>query len=160
MKSPKKQTLFIASLIFLIGAGARAQTHAAAPDAAPSSKEALPSHEGAVIKGAKVFFVEPKDGATVKSPFKVKFGLSGLKLAKAGAVVPGTGHHHLIVDGGPSPRGAVIGKDATHLHFGDGQSETKLTLAPGKHTLTLQFADGSHASYGEEMSSTITVNVK
>lgn len=114
---------------------------------------------GAIIK-PRVFFVAPKDGASVKSPFKVKFGIEGLSVAKAGPIVPGTGHHHVIVDGGPVAKGAIVPKDETHLHFGDAQTETELKLPKGKHALTLQFADGSHASYGEELAATITVNVR
>ena len=72
----------------------------------------------------------------------------------------GTGHHHLIIDGHPVEAGKAVPADATHLHFGKGQTETTLKLAPGPHTLTLQFADGLHQSYGPEMSATITVTVK
>jgi len=53
-----------------------------------------------------------------------------------------------------------VPKDATHLHFGKAQSSTEVTLAPGKHVLTLQFADGIHRSYGSQLATTITVTVK
>jgi len=46
------------------------------------------------------------------------------------------------------------------MHFGKGQTETDLTLVPGKYTLTLQFANGAHQSYGEPMSKKIEVTVK
>ena len=134
-----------------------------APGVPPSSNTAsdTPTAGAAgTIVSPKVFFIEPKDGATVPQEFTVKFGLSGMKIAPAGKIVPGTGHHHLIIDGAASKKDEVVGMDATHLHFGKGQTETKLKLAPGKHTLTLQFADGAHRSYGEAMSATITVNVK
>jgi len=107
----------------------------------------------------KVYFVEPKDGAMVHSPVKVVFGLEGMTIKPAGDMTEGTGHHHLIVDGKPVAKGQVVPTDATHLHFGKGQTETELTLAPGLHTLTLQFADGAHQSYGPELSSTISVTV-
>lgn len=114
-----------------------------------------------VPAGAKVFFKNLKNGETVKSPFKVEMGLEGLKLDTAGAIVAGTGHHHILIDAGDSVEaGKVVPKDATHLHFGKAQSVTELTLPPGKHTLTLQFADGIHRSYGGQLASTITVNVK
>ena len=114
----------------------------------------------ALPAGAKVAFTSPKDGATVATKFTAKFSVTGMKLEKAGAVKAGTGHHHLIIDGPATPAGQIVEKDLTHLHFGNGQSEAELTLTPGKHTLTLQFADGAHASYGPQMSQTITVNVK
>lgn len=104
------------------------------------------------------------DGATVKSPFRVKFGVDALRVAPAGDATPGTGHHHLIVDGAAVPQGAVVPTDARHLHFGKAQTETEteteLSLPPGEHTLTLQFADGAHRSYGPTLSSTIKVKVR
>jgi hypothetical protein len=55
--------------------------------------------------------------------------------------------------------GMVVPKDETHIHYGQGQTEAEVPLAPGPHALTLQFADGNHVSYGEQLSSTITVTV-
>jgi hypothetical protein len=114
-----------------------------------------------VPAGAKVFFKNLKTGATVKSPFKVEFGVEGMMLDTAGAIKPGSGHHHLLVDAGDStPIGMVVAKDSTHLHFGKAQKETTLTLAPGEHTLTLQYADGIHRSYGSKLAASIKVKVK
>jgi hypothetical protein len=112
------------------------------------------------VKMAKVMILEPKDGATVSKKFKIKFGLEGMTIANAGTMTPGTGHHHLIVDGAAIPKGQPVPTDAKHVHFGKGQTETEMTLPPGKHTLTLQFADGAHLSYGEMMSQTIHITVK
>lgn len=114
----------------------------------------------AVWAADHVYFIEPSDGATVPQEFTVKMGEEGMAVKPAGTMEPGSGHHHLIVDGGPVPVGMVVPKDDTHLHFGTGQTETTLKLAPGKHTLTLQFADGAHQSFGPDMSQTITVTVK
>jgi hypothetical protein len=114
-----------------------------------------------VPAGAKVFFKNLKDGETVKSPLKVEMGVDGLKLDTAGAIVAGTGHHHLLIDAGDSiPVGTVVPKDATHLHFGKAQSSAEVPLTPGKHVLTLQFADGIHRSYGSQLATTITITVK
>jgi len=109
---------------------------------------------------AGVSFVSPTDGDTVGSEFMVQMAVDGMEVRPAGEVVEGTGHHHLIVDGGALAAGMPVPSDATHLHFGKGQSETTLKLPPGDHTLTLQFADGQHRSYGPGMSQTITVHVK
>jgi hypothetical protein len=115
----------------------------------------------AVPAGAKVFFKNVKDGQTVKSPLKVEMGVDGMQLDTAGALVAGTGHHHLLIDAGDSiPAGTVVPKDSTHLHFGKAQSSTEVKLTPGKHVLTLQFADGIHRSYGAQMAATINVTVK
>jgi hypothetical protein len=108
----------------------------------------------------RVYFVEPADGAVVASPFTVKFGVEGLALKPAGDPAPDSGHHHLIIDGAATPKGQMIEKTEASLHFGKAQSETELTLPPGKHTLTLQFGDGGHLSYGPALSSTISVDVK
>lgn len=115
----------------------------------------------AVPDGAKVFFKNLKEGATVKSPFKVEMGTDKIKVDTAGPVVAGSGHHHLLIDAGDSlAAGTMVPKDSTHLHFGKGQTETELNLSPGKHKLTLQYADGLHRSYGGRLSATINVNVK
>ncbi len=109
-----------------------------------------------------VDFANLKDGDVVKSPVLVKFAVEGFTLRPAGEDVldKTSGHHHLIVDGEASALGAVVAKDATHLHFGKAETETTLTLAAGPHTLTLQLADGGHFSYGPSMSKTIKVTVK
>jgi hypothetical protein len=138
-------------------------TKAAATDTmamAKTSGNAVPALPP-VPDGAKVYFKNLKDGETVKSPVKVEMGVDGMKLDTAGSMAAGTGHHHLLVDAGDSiPAGTVVPKDSTHLHFGKGQSSTEVKLAPGKHVLTLQFADGLHRSFGSKMATTISVNVK
>ena len=108
----------------------------------------------------KVYFKNLTDGQTVTTPVKIEMGVVGMTVMKAGEVKEGFGHHHLIIDGSAVPTGEVVLKDATHMHFGDGATETTVPLTAGKHTLTLQFADGAHKSYGPEMSTTITVTVQ
>lgn len=112
---------------------------------------------------ASVYFISPKDGDTVTSPFKVQFGLSGMGVAPAGIEKPNTGHHHLIIDTTLSPEELKqpIVNDAKHLHFGGGQTETMLTLPPGRHTLQLVLGDWSHVPFNPPiMSLVITVTVK
>jgi hypothetical protein len=128
--------------------------------AKPDSSQAVPALP-AVPAGAKVYFKNLKDGETVKSPLKVEMGVDGMQLDTAGAIVAGTGHHHLLIDAGDSiPAGTVVPKDSTHLHFGKAQSSADVKLTPGKHVLTLQFADGIHRSYGAQMAATVNVTVK
>lgn len=117
--------------------------------------EMLPASEG-----ARVFFVNLEDGAVVTSPVKIEMGIEGMTIKPAGEITEGTGHHHLIINEGPTPYGTVVGADETHIHFGKGQTETELTLEPGEYTLTLQFADGFHRSYGEKVSKTIKITVE
>jgi hypothetical protein len=114
-----------------------------------------------VPAGAKVFFKNLKDGQTVSSPVKVEMGVEGIKLDSAGAIVAGSGHHHLLVDAGDSiASGQVVPKDSTHYHYGKAQTSAEIKLAPGEHTLTLQFGDGIHRSYGAKLAATIKVKVK
>ncbi|MCC2678263.1 MAG: hypothetical protein K0R29_839 [Pseudobdellovibrio sp.] len=110
----------------------------------------------------KVFFTEPADGAVVTSPLKVKFGMKGMKLCQANIAPKNKkcGHHHLLIDKGAIASGMPIPQDEQHLHYGKMQEEAEIKLPPGKHTLTLQFADYAHLSYGENLSATITVEVK
>lgn len=112
--------------------------------------------------GAEVYIVSPKDGATVGQSVTVVFGLKGMGVAPAGVKKEGTGHHHLLVDVKELPTaGQPIPKDDTHLHFGNGQTETTLKLAPGTHTLQLELADENHIPFDPAIvSKKITVHVK
>ncbi len=107
-----------------------------------------------------VSFVEPANGATVSSPFKVKFAVTGMEVKPAGDMTANTGHHHLLVNATPIKAGEVIPADEKHIHFGKGQTETELTLPPGNYTLTMQFANGLHQAYGPAMNKEIKITVK
>ncbi|WP_153102240.1 DUF4399 domain-containing protein [Paraburkholderia hayleyella] len=113
-----------------------------------------------MARAESVSFVQPHDGATVSNPVHVVFAVEGMKIAPAGTMTEGTGHHHLLIDGHALPKGEVIPANDKSLHYGKGQTETDVTLPPGDHTLTMQFGDGAHRSYGPAMSQTITVHVK
>ncbi|WP_114238397.1 DUF4399 domain-containing protein [Dyella sp. C9] len=112
--------------------------------------------------GAEVYIISPQDGATVGQDVTVQFGLKGMGVAPAGVKKEGTGHHHLLVDVTDLPAaGQPIPKDEHHLHFGNGQTETTLKLAPGKHTLQLELADENHIPFDPPIvSKKITVTVK
>jgi Domain of unknown function (DUF4399) len=107
-----------------------------------------------------VMLLEPTDGATVSSPFKVRFGIKGMTVAEAGEILPNSGHHHLLINQAPIAKGESVPFSEQHLHFGKGQTETEVKLAPGVYKLTAQFANGAHQSYGAGMSNTITVTVR
>jgi hypothetical protein len=107
-----------------------------------------------------VYFANLEDGAEVGTTFTVEMGVKGMEVEPAGEVMKGKGHHHIVIDGSFISTGTTVPANATNIHYGKGQTETELNLSPGKHTLTLQFANGLHQSYGEAWSKTITVNVK
>jgi len=96
-------------------------------------------------KGARVYIISPKDGATVKSPVRVRFGLVGMGVAPAGVDIPDTGHHHLIIDLDELPNlDMPLPASENVVHFGKGQTEAKIELSPGKHSLQLVLGDKIH----------------
>lgn len=137
-----------------------------------SAADALKSQEPP--KEAKVFIVSPADGATVDRTFTVKFGIEGMALKPAGDSTPHTGHHHLLVDVDKEPvadmalptslmpqAGTALPDGPQVLHFGKAQTETSITLTPGKHTLQLVLGDQYHVPFKPSIvSQKITVDVK
>ena len=118
------------------------------------------SSSSVAIEDQGVYFKNLKNGDVVSSPVKVKMGIKGMDVEPAGKINKGKGHHHIIVNGPSLPSGKVVPADKTHLHYGKGQTEAKLDLKPGNYTLTLQFADGAHRSYGAKWSKTVKIKVK
>ncbi|HEY8027180.1 MAG TPA: DUF4399 domain-containing protein [Burkholderiaceae bacterium] len=101
----------------------------------------LPMQPGAL----ETYFVNLKDGDVVKPQFRVIFGVVGLGIAPAGVEKEGTGHHHLLIDTSlPNDLTVPIPFSDKYRHFGGGQTEAELSLAPGKHTLQLLFANAQH----------------
>ncbi len=112
--------------------------------------------------GAEVYIISPKNGATVGQEFTVRFGLKGMGVAPAGVAKENTGHHHLLIDVKDLPAaGQPIPKDEQHMHFGGGQTEATVKLAPGTHTLQLELGDQNHVPFDPPLlSPKITVHVK
>jgi hypothetical protein len=120
-----------------------------------------------IASDARVFFVSPADGAVVRGPLvdgkvelKVEMGARGVAVEPAGEVKEGSGHHHVIIDAPRVEKGMAVPTDDRHVHFGKGQTDAVIPLEPGRHELTLQFADGAHRSYGPALASSITVTVE
>jgi len=112
-------------------------------------------------EGASVYIVTPAHGEVVSSPVKIVFGLSGMGVAPAGMDKTNTGHHHLLVDTALPDLGTPIPSDDRYRHFGGGQTEVVIELAPGKHTLQLLFADYTHSAHiPPVMSEQITITVR
>lgn len=95
-----------------------------------------------------VDFSNLRSGYVVRSPFLVDFAVRGMGVVPAGKPMPGTGHHHILIDR-PLPLnvGDAIPFSDTHKHFGKGQTFTLLELPPGPHRLRLLFADHEHRPY-------------
>ena len=132
----------------LLAASAFAQQNAALPRT-PSAA------------GASVYIVSPADGAEVSSPVTVRFGLRGMGVAPAGIVAEGTGHHHLLIDVDTLPPDNLPLPSSDNVrHFGLGQTEVELTLAPGTHTLQLVLGDALHIPHDPPVrSEKITITV-
>ena len=112
-------------------------------------------------ENAAVYFISPADGAAVSSPVMVKFGLRGMGVAPAGLDHPNTGHHHLLIDSPEVDMGQPLPKTDQIRHFGGGQTETALELAPGTHTLQLLLGDYLHIPHDPPVASAaITVTVE
>ncbi|WP_170401167.1 DUF4399 domain-containing protein [Ruegeria arenilitoris] len=134
-----------------------------------SATLALAGGETASNPDAKVYFVNLADGDTVQSPVTVVFGLSGMGVAPAGTEKENTGHHHLLIDRPPLGEGEDgadelaygLPADDNHLHFGGGQTEVTLDLAPGEYTLQLVLGDAGHVPHATPIvSEVITITVE
>ena len=118
--------------------------------------ERKPAPEGAVA-----YIIWPKDGAVIPGgKFWLRMGLSGAGIAPAGIDRPHTGHHHLLVDVDLPDLDEPIPNDKNHLHFGAGQTEVRIELPPGRHTLQLLLGDADHMPHNPPiMSKKITITV-
>ena len=115
-----------------------------------------------VFAGNTVSITQPTDGDKISGPVKVCLSTSGVTVepAKKG-VHDGKGHHHLIVDVNlPKDLSKPIGKDANHIHMGDGSTCKEIKLPSGKHTVRALFAKGNHVPYNPALTAEVTFNVK
>jgi len=123
----------------------------------------------AAPEGAEVYFINLEDGATVSSPVKIKFGLSGMGVAPAGTEKENTGHHHILLPRPPLGEGPDgdeeleygLPADENHIHFGGGQTEVSLDLPAGTHTLQLVLGDLNHVPHDPPITTeVITITVE
>ena len=154
--------------------------NAPAPTTVPETTAVEPAHDAnmdmpvvqdttAIMPNQKVFFPNLKEGQTIKLPFILKFGVEGMEVKPAMGVEPNVGHHHIMIDHAALPANTMFPMQKEtegYYHFGKGQLQDTLSLkkyqmlTPGMHTITLQFGNSVHMSYGPAMSKTLTVNVK
>lgn len=109
-----------------------------------------------------VVITEPATGATVSSPVKVCMATHGVTVEPAkNGVNAGKGHHHILVDVGiPADLSKPVGKDANHIHMGDGSTCKELKLSAGKHVIRALFASGNHVPHSPPLTATVVVTVK
>ena len=142
---------------FVLAAASLFMLPLAAEEAKPTS---LP--RTAAPADVELYFISPKNGETVTGDVTVRFGLRGMGVSPAGTMTKGTGHHHLLIDVDGLPAlDKPIPADDHHVHFGGGQTETTIKLAPGKHSLQLDLADALHMQFDPPIvSEKITITVK
>lgn len=113
---------------------------------------------------AEAYFTNLKDGDRIETPYLLKFGLSGgwglAPIAQPGRTK--SGHHHLLINRDlPLNFKQALPFNDQYIHFGKGQMETVLTLAPGTYTLRMLLADQQHLPhFVYSKPATITVTKK
>jgi hypothetical protein len=116
----------------------------------------------AASAGNSVKITEPPNGAVISGPVKVCMETHGVTVepAKKG-VNEGKGHHHLLIDTDlPKDLSKPVGKDAHHVHMGDGSTCKELKLGAGKHTIRALFAKGNHVPYDPAITTEVQITVK
>jgi Domain of unknown function (DUF4399) len=157
-----KQLALVALLVSVAACGS------STPDTskpASSTPAATPAAPPAASSSPRVFFVEPKDGATVKGPLvHLVFGsdnytISAVPPDPITTVRSNTGHYHVGVDTDCLPPGTEIVKGTpTWVHFGKGDNTIDMQLTPGQHKLALQTGDDKHVTT-PNMCQQITITV-
>ena len=158
MKTRILSALICLGLIAACGGNEPEQTAAESPttDPAPALPERTISADGATV-----FFISPADGDTLSNPVRVVFGIEGMDVVPAGTHAPQSGHHHLLIDSDLPDLDLPIPKDGNHVHFGDGSTETEITLEPGQHTLQMLLGDHLHIPHDPPLiSDPITIHVE
>ena len=136
-----------AVVLVVLGGGTFSRTVAASPTASPPGAEEyiIWPYDGAVIHGGKLW---------------VRMGLRNMGVCPKGVVFPNTGHHHLLIDTDLPPLDQEIPSDRNHLHFGAGETDARIELPPGKHTLQLLLGDHNHVPHDPPVySKKITITV-
>ena len=170
MQSSRIRTIgqFLPLALFALAASAcGGSTPPAQPAAeqAPAAAPAAPAQPA--TPAARVFFMEPKNGATVKSPVHLVFGIEGYQIQPVpqGEIKPeqvraNVGHHHLGIDQDCLPAGTTIVKGTpSWVHFGTGNNTIDTQLEPGQHKLTLQLGDDLHRTV-DSLCETINITVE
>ncbi len=113
-------------------------------------------------KGAEAYIIWPGDGTVIEGgKLWVRMGLKGMGVCPKGIERPNCGHHHLLIDADLPPLDKEIPNDRNHLHFGAGETDARIELPPGKHTLQLLLGDSKHVPFDPPIySKKITITVR
>jgi hypothetical protein len=152
------------ALLAMVALASACGSEPASPPASESAPASAPATAAKSTAAPRVFFIEPSDGASVKSPVRLRFGIENYEIAAVPqgtveTVRPGMGHHHVGIDVECLPPATEIVRGTpSWVHFGDGKNEIEMQLPPGQHKLTLQLGDDLHRTI-EGLCQSITVNV-
>jgi hypothetical protein len=124
--------------------------------------KAAPAEQTPSPPGAEEYIIWPPDGAVIHGgKLWVRMGLRNMGVCPKGVVFPNTGHHHLLIDTDLPPLDQEIPSDRNHLHFGAGETDARIELPPGKHTLQLLLGDHNHVPHVPPVySKKITITVQ
>jgi hypothetical protein len=113
-------------------------------------------------KNAEVYVIWPANGTVITGgKFWLRMGLRNMGVAPKGVKHPSAGHHHLLIDTALPPPDKEIPSDRNHLHFGAGETEARIELPPGVHTLQLLLGDHDHVPHNPPVySKKVTITVK
>ncbi len=160
VSSLRSSSIFLVAFLFFSACTtADAPQTETAPPPAPAQDAPPPNTSP---EGAMSYIIAPQNGQAVSSPVTVQFGLKGMGVAPAGIQMENTGHHHLMIDVDELPdMSQPLPADDNHIHFGKGQTETTLDLAPGTHTLQLILGNWAHTPHDPPVvSEKITITVE
>ncbi|WP_442856504.1 DUF4399 domain-containing protein [Burkholderia sp. WSM2230] len=112
--------------------------------------------------GAEEYIIWPSDGAVIHGgKLWVRMGLRNMGVCPKGVGFPNCGHHHLLIDTDLPALDQEIPSDRNHLHFGAGETDARIELPPGKHTLQLILGDHNHVPHSPSVySKKITITVQ
>lgn len=112
-------------------------------------------------KDAEAYIIWPKDGRVIPGgKFWLRMGAKKIGIAPAGTKKKNTGHHHVIINAPLPPLDQEIPSNKNYRHFGGGQTEARIELPPGRHTIQLLMADHEHIAHNPPLySEPITIIV-
>ena len=144
-------TVGLGIALMVLGCGGGGDTQEA--DAGMAEEAAMP---------ARVTITQPADGAVVDAgPVLFVMETEGLEIVEAGNMNPGTGHHHLVVDGDIDWALPIPNDPGVHNHMGLAQTEFTIEdLTPGEHRVISVVADGVHIPVDPPVADTITITVR
>jgi hypothetical protein len=157
-----RHTIVLSALLMAVLCAGVAHIVADAEPAAGAPAPAAVTQPAVNPANAQLYFIWPYDGTVITGgKFWVRMGLRNMGVAPKGTALPNTGHHHLLIDTPLPSLTEPIPNDRNNLHLGAGETEARVELPPGTHTLQLLLGDKDHVPHKPPvMSKQITITVR